>query len=553
MSAAVDIPGRPGKHRCPQCSHLRHNKTDKPLSVHYDNGELFYRCHHCTWKGKLEGTGTGWSGPKVYRRPEYKAETPTEKLIDWFSKRGIPKNVIERNRITAVERMGQRVMAFPYYREGELINVKYRSADKQFSMETNCELTLYGMDDIAGDTLIFVEGEIDKLSVEVAGFANCVSVPNGAGTNLNLLEAAERWLDPIKKIIWAGDSDEAGRRLEAEAIRRLGPKRCYRVEWPDDCKDANEVLLKHGKGVLAEAITEARAVPIEGAFEVYDLIPDLIRLYETGRPRGEHPGWESLAPYYRPRPGDWSVITGAPGSGKSMFVAALSVNLARSANWQFVVYPPENLPPAEYVTMLLEMYLGLPFNEGPHTRMTDGEMLKAAKWAQDHFILLNPADDKRNLDELLELTRSYVFRRGVNGLVIDPWNEIEHLIAPGQTETNYICESLIKIRQFTRINGLHTWIVVHPVKLQKENGRYPVATLYDCAGSASWFNKCDMGISIWRDKTDDSAPVEIHIQKVRFRWCGELGMVPLKYDKVTGCYNDVRPELRAVESRYKDE
>src|SRR6185503_12493993 len=113
---------------------------------------------------------------------------------------------------------------------------------------------------------------IDKLSLEVSGFTSCVSVPNGAGTNLNLLEAAERWIEPIKKIIWAGDSDEAGRRLEAEAIRRLGPERCYRVEWPDDCKDANETLVKYGKGVVAEAITDARAVPIEGAFEVYDLI-----------------------------------------------------------------------------------------------------------------------------------------------------------------------------------------------------------------------------------------------------------------------------------------
>lgn len=548
MSAAVDVPTRPGKHRCPQCSHLRRNKTDKPLSVHYDNGELFYRCHHCEWKGKLDNETPRGSFPRVYRRPEFRADTPTDKLINWFSRRGIPRSVIDRNKITATERQGKRMIAFPYYREGELINIKYRTDDKLFSMESNCELILYGMDDIeTGKELIFVEGELDKLSLEVAGFKNCVSVPNGAGTNLDLLAAAERWLSPVQKIIWAGDNDEAGRRLEAEAIRRLGPQRCYRVEWPDDCKDANEALVKYGSSVVADSIHSARAVPIEGAFEVEDLIPGLVRLYEFGRPRGEHPGWDVMANYYRPRQGDWTVVTGSPGSGKTVFLAALMVNLAIRAGWQFVVYPPENLPPEEYLSMLLELYTGLPFNEGPNTRMTISEMREAADWAQEHFILLNPAEENRTLGDLLSLTRSYVYRRGVNGLVIDPWNEIEHTMIPGQTETQYICDSLIRIRQFTRLNGLHTWVVVHPTKLQKENGRYPVATLYDCQGSSHWFNKCDMGLSIWRDKSNDASPVEIHVQKVRFRWCGQLGMVPLHYDKVTGRYYEVRSELRPVD------
>lgn len=541
----TDVPTRLGKHKCPKCSHLRSNKTDKPLSVHRDNGETFYRCHHCEWKGKLD-SGSGYP-VKQYRRPEFTPATPTEKLVNWFGRRGISKRVLERNKITTTERHGRRVIAFPYYREGQLVNVKYRTDDKQFSMEGECELVLYGMDDIdAEEPLIFVEGEIDKLSLEVAGYTNCVSVPNGAGTNLDLLAAAERWLEGVKKFIWAGDNDEAGRRLEGEAIRRLGPDKCYRVEWPDGCKDANEVLTKLGCDAMVNAIDHARAVPIEGAFEVYDLMPSLERLYQLGRPRGEHPGWDSMANYYRPRQGDWTVVTGSPGSGKTVWLAALMVNLAIRSRWQFVVYPPENLPPEEYLSMLLEIFLGKPFNEGPNTRMTESEMLEAAAWAQEHFIILNPADDSRALGDLLGIARSYVYRRGINGLVIDPWNEIEHTMLPGQTETQYICESLIRIRSFTRLNGLHTWVVVHPVKLQKENGHYPVATLYDCSGSAHWFNKCDMGLSIYRDKSNDANPVEVHIQKVRFRWSGQLGMVPLHYDKVTGRYYEVRPALQAV-------
>jgi len=46
--------------------------------------------------------------------------------------------------------------------------------------------------------------------------------------------------------------------------RRIGKAQCWQVEWPDDCKDANDVLLKHGKAALANAIDEATPWPIAG-------------------------------------------------------------------------------------------------------------------------------------------------------------------------------------------------------------------------------------------------------------------------------------------------
>jgi hypothetical protein len=47
--------------------------------------------------------------------------------------------------------------------------------------EANTEKILYGLDDIKrARDIIIVEGEIDKLSMEEAGYRNCVSVPDGA-------------------------------------------------------------------------------------------------------------------------------------------------------------------------------------------------------------------------------------------------------------------------------------------------------------------------------------------------------------------------------------
>lgn len=46
---------------------------------------------------------------------------------------------------------------------------------------TGAEKILFGLDDIAGQPeVIIVEGEMDKLAFEEAGFLNVVSVPDGA-------------------------------------------------------------------------------------------------------------------------------------------------------------------------------------------------------------------------------------------------------------------------------------------------------------------------------------------------------------------------------------
>lgn len=47
--------------------------------------------------------------------------------------------------------------------------------------EKGAEKILYGLDDVRGcEEIIVVEGEMDKLALEEAGFLNVVSVPDGA-------------------------------------------------------------------------------------------------------------------------------------------------------------------------------------------------------------------------------------------------------------------------------------------------------------------------------------------------------------------------------------
>jgi twinkle protein len=531
------------KRKCPECSHTRtKNRHDKPLS--YDTERKIFFCHHCGWKGSdapMEFT----SKKIAYRRPDYRPEpTENERLNEFFAKRGIPVEVIRRNQIEARKvwmpqtEKEERVICFPYYRDGEIVNVKYRTADKLFKMESGAELILYGLDDLdPTEPLIFVEGEIDKLSAEAAGFRNCVSVPNGAKSNLDILAEVESLLQKMPKFIIASDNDEPGLKLQAELIRRLGAEKCWRVTYPDGCKDLNDVLVGHGVEGVRESIRCARPMPIEGVFQVVDVLDDLVDLYRNGRPRGEHCGWDNLAEIYKPRLGTWTVVTGSPNAGKSPFLRAMMMNLAVNAGWKFLVFPPEDCPPELYYSYLTELYTGLPFEPGPTQRMSEIEMIQAAEWVHSRFVVMNPEVSRRSLSSLLKLTKSSILKHGTTSLVIDPYNRLEHFQPANQTQEQYNCGLLSEFDAFCKQNKMHNYFVAHPTKLRKENGAYPVPTLYDISGSAHWFNMPDFGISVWRDKSDRNAPLEVHVQKVKNNWCGEPGMVELFHDRITGRFS----------------
>lgn len=552
----IDVRGKSGgeiKTTCPRCSASRKKSRYPCLNVNLDEG--LYNCWHCGWAGSLkQGEFSRPELPtKHYRKPDYvrQASGLPEKALRWFSVRGITEAVLVRNQIAhgtayfpQIEQESTCVM-FPYRRRGEVVNIKYRSPDKLFRMEGGCERILYGLDDI-GERLVWVEGEIDKLSVEVAGIVSCVSVPDGAPSpdsksyesKFDFLDAAE--IQRATQHIIAVDNDAPGQRLSDELVRRLGPEKCRLVEWPDGCKDANDVLMQLGADTLLGCINDARELPIIGSHTVDDFTDDLQRLYRDGIPRGVSAGWSCIDSLYNVRAGDVTVITGAPNSGKSEWLDALLVNLAQLHGWRVGVFSPEQGSPAEHIAKLAEKRSGKPFNEGFTARMTSSELDQCSTWLNDHFHFIAP--EESNLSSLLNVARQLVLRRGVRGIVLDPWNEIEHSRPRDQTETEYVGESLRTIRQFARSHQVAVWIVAHPQKLQRDpkTMQYPVVGPYEISGSANWHNKPDVCLSVWRERKGDGASteVQIHVQKVRSKYIGHIGLAKLNWNRVNGRYSD---------------
>lgn len=548
----IDIPyGRTGgqvKTYCPQCRDRRTHKNDRSLSCDLSTG--MFHCHYCGWSGCVaDNNKDDWKfrNPQPMRnhRKEYAKpnkvgnSTLSDKLLAWFECRGITEPTLSAMKITeGLEWMPQKkkeinTVQFNYYRNGELINTKFRTGDKCFKLVSGAELLPYNIDSIKGQTeCIITEGEMDALSFIEAGFTSVVSVPNGANANLSYLDDyIDDYFEDKETIYIAVDTDSKGVELRDELMRRLGAERCRVLTYGDDCKDANEHLLKFGKASLIECLKSAPETKLEGVFSVSDFETSLDALFENGMQKGLVIGHENFDKYCSFETKRLCIVTGIPGSGKSEFIDEIAERLNMRYQWRFAYFSPENAPLAYHASKLIEKFTGKKFDK---KHLNPGEYRQVKEHLEKDFFFISPASDFK-LDTILDKAKSLVRRKGIKALVIDPYNRLESQSTGRMSETLYISETLDKLTAFAQRYDLMIILMAHPTKLPKnKDGKIEAPTLYDISGSANFFNKADFGIVVHRDR--DNNIVEVHIQKVKFRHLGEPGLALFKYNINNGRY-----------------
>lgn len=515
---------------CPQCSQNRKKSNEKCLAVNTIDGCWF--CHHCGWAGGIK--------EKEYKVFKYDntPKMPID-LIKYFEKRCIPEGIIEQEKIGFSFKHNKLWMKFPYFYNSVCVNVKYKTLDKDFMQESGGKKCLYRYDKIRSTkktTLVITEGEIDALSVLYAGF-EVTSIPDGAPSpdaknfksKFDFLKNTEKLFDKFEKIIIAGDNDEPGKALINELGRRIGYEKCFVVSYPENCKDANDVLCKHGVEKLKVVLSKAMPFPVEGLIKPSDSSYDLLNDYEYGVEKGLSTGWRFLDDFYTVRQGELTIVTGIPNSGKSNFVDALCLNLILKHEWNVGFFSPENWPTKRHTKTMLEKIINKTFDKTDFgERMTTEDIKEGLSFLDDQVRFIVPKNEMITVDTILKYARILCLQYGIQGLVIDPWNEIEHDIKHGEREDQYLSRELTKIRRFARFNGIHIWIVAHPKNLNKnKDGKYDPPTMYDISGGAHWRNKADNGLCIYRDF--DFNTTKILVQKIRFREIGKIGETNLKY------------------------
>lgn len=330
---------------CPYCNPKPTRDNVKSFSINLRTGQFKCLRASCGAHGNMLTLSKDFDfslGSEVdeYYRPQRrfrKVKTPTKPIepkpeaVRYLSGRGISGEVINKYQVT-VRTDRPNILVFPFLDErGRMQFIKYRKTDFNKSgdgnkewCEAGCKPILFGMAQCEGfGRLVVTEGQIDSLSVATAGIGNAVSVPNGAN-GFTWIPYCWDWINKFQEVVVFGDCEEGRITLLDELAARL---KCsvkhVRIEDYMGCKDANEILQRHGAGQVRACVENAEAVPVRRVVELSDVEDvDIYQLPKLGT------GIMQLDRLlYGGLPFSGVVlVAGKPGEGKSTLASQILVN-----------------------------------------------------------------------------------------------------------------------------------------------------------------------------------------------------------------------------------
>jgi len=474
-----------------------------------------------------------------------------EKLLRWCKERHITAEILNKRGITVEKHQNkitgatERRIVIPYFKGEEAVAKKYLLSFRQFHFDSD-NIPLYNsnaFNDDLNDVLYLTDNEFNAVFIsDVCGIQNVVALPFGYDINKNSAYI-EQIRDKISKLVLVVELSEEGLLFSDWCISLVGIGKCAYVHYGREAKDILSIAKSFGVEEARKILQTPRDYEVPNIITFDKKRDEILRYAKSGIARGYSTGFSNLDKYYTLQPGSLNMLIGIPSAGKSQFVDAIILNTIERYKWRWCYYSPENLPVEFHFQKLCEMYCGRPmFSSSLETvKLTELQIENAIKHLSEHLYIIVPHENSLDIDDVLLKIKVCKQRYDINGFVIDPYNELEHTRSSHLSETEYVSQFLSKVRNFTRVNNLLAFIVVHPTKLQKNEsgpnaGEYPVPNPYDAAGSAHWRNKCDNCLAIWRSYNTNNSVVQVHVQKVRNKNIGKLGVCSFAWDSETGRY-----------------
>jgi twinkle protein len=419
----------------------------------YDDGHSF--CFSCGRDFQPEGGGRPRDGRTSPERPEGLLSGDFKTL----AKRGIDESTCRKyDYRVGKDRDGKSVQIATYYdAAGNPVAQKLRDADKNFACVGKMKQAgLYGQHlwRTTGKKVIVTEGEIDCLSVAQALSLKwpVVSIANGAQSAAKALAAQIEWLKGYDEIVLWFDDDEPGRKAVQECAAVLPPGKLKFITTPLECKDANELLLKHGPTAVVNATWEAKTLRPDGVISGEDLTVERLKAKAA-------PGWQTPYPLVNEmtrgiRPRQLWLLTAGTGVGKStdarefMYAALCAgkkvgalfleesvedtgkylVALDHSVPAEDLEDNPDLLTQKQWDSSYKKLFAGGNYQAYDHFGATDADGLvnkmefMALNGAEflflDHLTIAATGLDNEGQDELLTKLRSMIERTGCSVIAI---------------------------------------------------------------------------------------------------------------------------------------
>ena len=522
---------------CPFCNGGRHNDLNS-FSVNAETGAYNCKRGSCGEQGSFQSLLRHFGeGNKTYElrsqpRPsttvvEKSYSQVSGKAEEYLKKRGFSRETWEK---FGVQQTQDGILVFPYHKDGELMLVKYRKAEKYSGKgnkawrEPGGTPIFWGMDLCNEDDkqIVIVEGECDALALTEAGVRNVVSVPSGA-EDLTCIDTCWDWLQQWEEICIWPDNDEPGQEMARKLINSLGAHRCYIVQT--DHKDANIALHHEGAECVKELVRTAKPVPIAGLVRLADVesweFQDSERVRSVLSPLNRIVGGYML--------GMLSVWTGENSSGKSTYIGQEIIE-SIAQGYKCCVYSGE-LPLPIYRYWIDLQVAGPSDIEMVHDEVKQEDVPRVKKEAMDQI-----RDWYRNKwfcydsmggtgsDDLFEVFNYAAKRYGCKVFLVDNLMMMTHSDNDKdfwQKQGDFVK----KLKKFAQLHDVHVHLVAHPRKTGKRLEKV------DIMGSGNISNVADNIFSVYRvpedDRTEEGCDAYIDVFKNRFSGTQEVSLALL--------------------------
>ena len=475
------------------------------------------------------------SAKKVYVKPDpSKFKEITEEGINYLASRSISPETVKDFGLLS-DKEGN--IVFPFYRNNELIYVKYRKPKRHTKedgpkewQDSNTEPILFGMDNVAfGKPLIITEGEIDALSLYEAGCHNVVSVPSGC-SNMEWVSLCYEWLENFNEIILFGDSDEPGMEMVSTLMKRLGEDRCMvPKEYPQCiyrgknqnriCKDANEILCCYGPEGLKALVDACEPAPIKGVLDVSTI--SYVDPATVPRIMTKIPALDNMIGGFEPC--GVTILSGRRGEGKSTISSSFILS-AIDQGHSCCVYSGElsstrfqdwvMLPATEsqYVTYVTDPRSGKRIPKVPN-EIQD----RIKSWMAGKLFLFDNGYvfEEDSATAVIKCFEMCARRYGCDLFVID---NLMMLLTTSDEENKAQARFMAKVKAFASKYKVHVLVVAHPRK-EKADSTF---TSDSVSGSSVITNLADNVFSIEKP----------NIRVTKNRSFGETGYILCDYDPV---------------------
>jgi twinkle protein len=506
----------------------------------YDNGTSWCFSGNCQPKDK-------WACSEDYEGSQ-STERRTVETEDGVKFRTGTIAAIEKRKLTieTCKKWGYMVgdgCQIANYRDetGELVAQKLRLPGKDFKSIGRKNKPLYGMWlwPTKGRSITITEGEIDALSVSQSFENNwpVVSLPDGSGSTERAIKQHFEYLCAFEKIVLMFDADKPGREAVDVAASILPVGKVFVAKYPEDCKDANDVLVKHGKAKLSKCFWDASPWRPDGIvagedISLDDMMADEDKGYELRLP-------ELQRKLLGLRKGEITLLTAGSGIGKSTTARQLAFELRQDHGLKFgnIFLEERNRVTAQaYVALHNCIPLSkLRYNKSLLTReqwaASKAEVVDKGQWFYNHFGSLES-------DNLITKMRYLANVCEVDFIILDHISIVTSgMESSSEGERKDIDILMTRLASLTQETGVGILAIAHLKRVNdksfNEGGQ---VSLTDLRGSAALEQLSHNVIAAERDQqAEDGSQDTMQYRILKCREVGDLGLADtVVYNRDTG-------------------